>query len=96
MFLPISCYYKNFLVRCDDFYLNICLKHPLWRQVRIALRVVEGTKRKPGAWRYNWATLPMRDIITEPWFSRLRVGHRVKTLLCKRIIVAKSKEVKTG
>jgi hypothetical protein len=55
----------------------------------------KGTKREPGAWGYNWATVTgghkYRDLV-------LQVGGldtRLTSLLCKKIIVAKSKEEKT-
>jgi hypothetical protein len=37
----------------------------------VALRVVRGDERKPGAWGYNWATLFLRDINMGTWPSRL-------------------------
>jgi hypothetical protein len=43
----------------------------------------------PGAWGYNWATLPMEDINTEAWSSRVGVGRGATTLPCKKKIVEK-------
>jgi hypothetical protein len=53
-------------------------------------------KRESGAWGYNWATLSLGDINTETCSSRLGVGHKkLMTLPCKKIIVAKTKDVET-
>jgi hypothetical protein len=39
----------------------------------------------PGAWRYNWATLPLGDINIEAWSSRVEVGRgEITALLCKK------------
>jgi hypothetical protein len=51
-------------------------------------------KRELSAWGYNWATLLLGDINTQTWYSRL--DARLMTLHCKKITVAKSKEVRTG
>jgi hypothetical protein len=62
----------------------------------VALRVAEGDEKEPGAWKYNWATLSLGNINTGTWPSRFGLDARLMTLLCKEIIVVKSKEVKTG
>jgi hypothetical protein len=49
-------------------------------------------KDNPAPGGYNWATLSLGDINKRTW----SLGSRLTTLLCKKIIVAKSKEVKTG
>jgi hypothetical protein len=36
-----------------------------WNTSTIAPRAIEGAKREPGAWRYNWATLSLGDINTD-------------------------------
>jgi hypothetical protein len=51
---------------------------------------------EPSAWGYNWATLSLADLNTEAWSSRLGVGRKADDLALQKIIVAKSKEVKTG
>jgi hypothetical protein len=38
----------------------------------------------PGAWGYNWATLPLGDINTEAWTSRVGVGRGANLTLEKR------------
>jgi hypothetical protein len=43
----------------------------------------------PGAWVYNWATLPLRDINTEAWSSRVGLGVGLTTLPCKKKNVEK-------
>jgi hypothetical protein len=48
-------------------------------------------RRKSGAWGYNWATLLLEEMNTKTWSP----GKGLMNLLCKRITVAKSKEVKT-
>jgi hypothetical protein len=53
-------------------------------------------EREPGAWGYNWATLPLGHINTVTWTHRLGLDARLTTLLRKKNIVANSKEVKTG
>jgi hypothetical protein len=35
---------------------------------------------EPGAWWYNRANLPLGDINTETWSSRLEVGHKADDL----------------
>jgi hypothetical protein len=52
-------------------------------------------KREPGAWGYNWATLFLGDINTETSPPGLGLDARLMTLLCKKITVVKSKEVKS-
>jgi hypothetical protein len=37
----------------------------------VALRVVGGDEREPGAWGYKWTTLLLTDINTGTWPSRL-------------------------
>jgi hypothetical protein len=54
------------------------------------------TKKEPGGWGYNWATLSLEDINTEAWSSRLGVGQKADDLVVKKITVAKSKGVKPG
>jgi hypothetical protein len=34
------------------------------------------TKREPGAWGYNWATLSLGDINTANWSSRFGVERK--------------------
>jgi hypothetical protein len=45
---------------------------------------------------YNLATLSVGGINTETWSSGLGVRRKAKDPVCKRIIVAKCREVKTG
>jgi hypothetical protein len=47
-----------------------------------------------GAWGHNWATLFLWDINTETGPPGLGLDARLMTLLCKKITVVKSKEVK--
>jgi hypothetical protein len=54
------------------------------------------TKREPGVWESNCATLSLADINTVAWFSRLEVYAKLTTLLRKNITVTKFQEVKTG
>jgi hypothetical protein len=56
-----------------------------------------------GACVYNWATqsvvvvvVVVGDINTETWFFRLWVGRTADDLLCKKNIIAISKEVQAG
>jgi hypothetical protein len=57
---------------------------PVCRQVRIPppcpCELQNVTKREPGAWEYNWATLSPGDINIEAWYSRLGVGHKADNL----------------
>jgi SRSO17 transposase len=52
-------------------------------------------KREAGAWGYNWATLSLEDLNTETWSSRLGVGRKADDPNLVKIIIVKSKEVKT-
>jgi hypothetical protein len=58
--------------------------------------VVEGDEKEPCAWGYNWDFLSLGDINTATWFSGWGMEARLMTMLLKRIVVAKSKEVKAG
>jgi hypothetical protein len=49
-------------------------------------------KREPGVWGYKWVIFSLGDINTENWSSEFEI----RGSLCKRNIVAKSKEAKTG
>jgi hypothetical protein len=61
----------------------------------VALRVVEGDKKENGGWMYNLVTLSLGDINTGTWSSRFWVGRKADDFaLSKKIIVAKSNEVK--
>jgi hypothetical protein len=80
---------------------TIITQYPVWRRVIILppwpRQSQKATKREPGAWGYNWATLSLGNINTETWSSRLggwTQGWRHWSV--KKIIVAKSKEMKTG
>jgi hypothetical protein len=56
----------------------------------VALRAVEGDEKETGCLGYKWANLSVGGINTGTCFPRLT------TFACKEIIVAKSKEMKTG
>jgi hypothetical protein len=60
----------------------------------VALRVIKATKREPGAWRHNWATCHWGNY--RPCPAGWGLDAKLKTLLCRKIIVTISKEVKTG
>jgi hypothetical protein len=47
----------------------------------VAQRVMEGDEKEPGAWGYNWATLPLRDTNTEISFSKLGVECKADDLV---------------
>jgi hypothetical protein len=54
------------------------------------------TEKEPGVWEYNWANLALRNINTD-LLLQVGGGRKLTTFLfCKYIVVAKSKEVKTG
>jgi hypothetical protein len=48
------------------------------------------------AWGYNWDNLSIGDINAETWSSKLGVDARLKSLLCRKITVAKFRFLKTG
>jgi hypothetical protein len=71
----------------------------VWKRVRIstvALRVVEGDEK--GIRCLGGITGPpvTGDINIETWFSRLGIARKADDIALKNLIVAKSKEVKTG
>jgi hypothetical protein len=49
----------------NNIYSAKILRCPVWRRVKniptVALRVIEGDKKEPGAWGYNWATRSLGD-----------------------------------
>jgi hypothetical protein len=56
--------------------------------------LVEGNEKGTQCLGYNSATLSLGDINTGTWSSRLGLDTRRTALLCKKIIVVRSKEVK--
>jgi hypothetical protein len=53
-------------------------------------------KKELDARGYNWATLSIGEMNSVIWPSRMGVGGRLTTIHCRKITVAKSKELKTG
>jgi hypothetical protein len=50
----------------------------------------------PSAWGYSWATLSPGVINTEAWSSRLGVGAGLKIQHCKKVIVTKPQNGRSG
>jgi hypothetical protein len=64
-----------------------------WNTFTVVLRVIEG----PGTWGYNWATLSRGGRqIQGPGPPGWGLGARLTILLCKKIIISKSKDMKAG
>jgi hypothetical protein len=53
------------------------------------------TETEPNVWVHNWATLRLGDIIQRPGSPGQGFNARMMILLCKKITVMRSKEVKT-
>jgi hypothetical protein len=76
------------------------LQYRMWRRVRIYLLCVsQETNREPGSWEGGGGKLghhvTWRNKKQRPDSAGLGLDSRLKTLICKEIIVTKSKEVKT-
>jgi hypothetical protein len=54
------------------------------------------TEKEPGAWGYNWATLSLGDKIKRPCPPGWGLDATLMTLPCKKNIIMKSREMKTG